>query len=139
MYRLPDPAIEAILKEWDSQEYDPPNTNIREWIRAIESLCDTYGIPDTQRPQCATRFVKGELRIQLESVLEDAQTQFGPVLWAQFANFMVALDRRLDSIVIELLLIKFLQRNFKHGMVSAPSFPFFGLHSRTYPNRTPTL
>lgn len=139
MYQMPDTAIEAILREWDLQEHDPPNSDIREWIRTIEQLCDTYGIPGTQRPQCATRFVKGGLRARLESVLKDARTQVGPILWAQFANFMVALDRRLDSIVIELLLIELLQRNFKHGKVSAPSFPFFGLHSRTYPNRTPTL
>ena len=96
MYQLPDPAIEAILKEWDLQEYDPPKTDIREWTRIIESLCDTYGIPDTQRPQCATRFIKKELRDELENVLRDARGQFGPVRWPQFENFMVALDRGRD-------------------------------------------
>ena len=117
---MPDTAIEAILREWDLQEHDPPNSDIREWIRTIEQLCDTYGIPGTQRPQCATRFVKGGLRARLESVLKDARTQVGPILWAQFANFMVSLDHRLDSIVIGLLLIGFLQINFKNGRVSAP-------------------
>lgn len=106
MYQLPDPAIEAILKEWDLQEYDPPNTDIWEWTRTIESLCDTYGIPDAQRPQCATRFTKKELRVELENVLKDPRTRFGPVRWAQFANFMVALDREpLDPIVIGGLLL----------------------------------
>jgi len=47
---------------------------------------------DTQRPQCATRFIKSELRTELENVLGEARAKFGPVRWAQFANFMVALD-----------------------------------------------
>ena len=94
MYQLSNPAVEAILDEWHPQEYAPPNTDVREWIRTIETLCDTYGIPDTQRPQCATRFIKSELRNELENVLRDARTQFGPVRWTQFVNFMVALDRK---------------------------------------------
>ena len=106
MYQLPDPAIEAILKEWDPKEYDPPNTDVREWIHTIESLCDTYGIPDTQRPQCATRFIKKELRAKLENVLKGPRTRLGPVCWMQFANFMVALDRGPPNpIVIEELLL----------------------------------
>ena len=45
MHKLSDPAIEAILKEWDIAEYDPPNTDIREWNRAVETraLC---GMPE---------------------------------------------------------------------------------------------
>ena len=121
MHQLPDPAIEAILKEWNPQEYVPPNTDIREWIRTIESLCNTYGIPDTQRPQCAARFVKRGLRPQLERALKNARAKFGPILWTQFANFMVALDCRSDSITIEPSLIGLLQINFKNGRVSAPS------------------
>ena len=101
MYRLSDPAIEAILKEWNPQEYYPPNTDILEWNRTVGSLCDTYGIPDTQRPQCATRFIKSELRIELEQVLGDARTKFGPVRWPQFASFMVICDRKWDLVVIE--------------------------------------
>jgi len=68
MCQLPNLTLEAILKEWHPQEYDPPNTDIREWTLAMESLCDTYGIPDTQRQQCATKFIKGELRTELEKV-----------------------------------------------------------------------
>ena len=94
MHQLSDPAIEAILKDWNSPEYDPPNTDIHEWNRTIETLCDTYGIPDIQRPQCAMRFIRSQLRTDLENVLRDAQAQFGPVHWAQFANFMVAFDRK---------------------------------------------
>ena len=44
----------------------------------VESLCLIYGIPDTQRPQCAARFIKGELRARLEIVLKVARTQFDP-------------------------------------------------------------
>ncbi|KAF9789709.1 hypothetical protein BJ322DRAFT_552634 [Thelephora terrestris] len=94
VYQLADPAVEAILNEWHLQEYAPPNTDIQEWICTIETLCDTYGVPDTQRPQCATRFIKSELRNELENVLRDSRTQFGPVHWTQFVNFMVALDRK---------------------------------------------
>jgi hypothetical protein len=98
MYRLPDPAIEAILREWNPQEYYPPNTDVHEWNRTIGKLCGAYGIPDVQRPQCAARFVKKELRIELESVLKDSRTKVGPIQWGQFANFMVAFDRERDLI-----------------------------------------
>ena len=94
MYQLSNLAFEAILKEWNPQEYNPPNTDIREWIRAVESLSDTYGIPDTQRSQCAAKFVKSELRTELENVLRDARAKFGPIHWAQFTTFMTALDRK---------------------------------------------
>ena len=123
MYQLSNPAIEAILTEWHPQDYNPPHTNIQEWIRTIESLCDTYGIPDTQRPQCATRFIRSRLRTELEDVLRDARTQFGRVHWVQFVNFMVALDRKRDPIAIaELLLTELLQKKFSLRKVSAPSF-----------------
>jgi hypothetical protein len=97
MHRLSDPALEAILKEWHPQEYNPPNTDVQEWSRIIETLCDTYGIPDAQRAQCAAKFIKSELRADLESVLKDARTQFGPVHWTQFVNFMAAFDRKSFS------------------------------------------
>ena len=95
---IPDLALEAILGEWHPQEYDPLHTDIREWIRSLESLCDTYGIPDVQRPECATGFVKDGLRARLLEVLADARMRFGPVHWDQFKTFMVALDRERDLI-----------------------------------------
>ena len=93
MYQLPEIALEAILREWHPQKYDPLHTDIREWIHAMDSLCNVYGIPDTQRPQCAVRFINGELRTELLKVLADARARFGPVQWEQFKNFMVAFDR----------------------------------------------
>ena len=100
MHRLSDPAIEAILNEWDIAEYDPPNTDIREWNHAVETLCDTYGIPDAQRPQCAARFARGELRTELEKVLKDAREKFGPISWVRFTTFMVAFDREETSLLL---------------------------------------
>ena len=122
MYQLPGPAIEAILKEWNPQEYHPLKTDIREWNRRLESLCETYGIPDTQRPQCATRFIEGGFRTELEIVLGDARTKFGHVRWPQFTEFMIAFDRKRDSVANELLLMTGrLQITFRrHGRVSAP-------------------
>ena len=93
MHRLSDLALAAILEEFDPQEYDPPNTDVREWIHSIESLCNTYGIPDVQRPECATAFVKGELSTELGKVLAEARKKYGPVHWDPFKNFMVAFDR----------------------------------------------
>ena len=102
MHQLSDLALKAILKEWDPQEYDPPYTDVQEWIRSIDSLCDTYGIPDVQRPQCATDFIKNELRAELRKVLARALEQFGSVHWDQFKIFMVAFDSKRDSVVVEL-------------------------------------
>lgn len=93
MHQLSALALEAILKEFHPQEYDPPHTDVREWIRSIELLCDTYGIPDTQRPQCATAFAKGELSTELGDALARAQVAFGPVHWDPFKNFMIEFDR----------------------------------------------
>ena len=95
MHQLSDLALEAILdsEEFDSQEYDPPHTDVQEWICSIESLCDTYGIPDVQRPQCATYFAEDEISIELDDVLAKARQKFGPVHWDPFKNFMVAFDR----------------------------------------------
>lgn len=121
MHQLSDIALEAILKEWNPQEYDPPNTNIREWTHTIESLCDTYGIPDTQRPQCAARFIEGALRTEFEDVLRDSRARFGPIRWAQFTNFMVAFDRKRVSITIEPSVTEILQAiSGRHGRVGAP-------------------
>jgi hypothetical protein len=100
MHRFSDPAIEAILKEWNIGEYDPPNTDIREWNRAVETLCDTYGIPDAQRPQCAARFAKGKVRPELENVLKDARERFGPISSERFMAFMVAFDREEVSLLL---------------------------------------
>ena len=93
MYQLTDLALEAILKEFHPQEYDPPNTDVREWTRSIELLCDTYGIPDVQRPQCAANFVKGELGTELGTVLARARVEYGSVHWDRFKIFMVEFDR----------------------------------------------
>ena len=95
MHQLTNLALEAILNEFHPQEYDPPHTDVREWIRSIESLCDTYGVPDTQRAQCAAIFVKGELRTELRNVLERARVTFGPVHWNQFKTFMIAFDGKI--------------------------------------------
>ena len=101
MPQLSDLALKTILEEWHPQQYDPPHTDITEWIRSIESLCDTYGIPDVQRPQCAAEFIKDELRAELLNVLRDARARFGSVHWDRFKNFMVAFDRERDSISVE--------------------------------------
>jgi len=100
MHQLSDIALEAILKEFHPQEYNPPHTDVREWLRSIELLCDTYGIPDVQRPHCATTFAKGELSTELGAMLAKAREAFGPVHWDPFKNFMVAFDRECDSLVI---------------------------------------
>jgi len=91
---ISDPALEAILQEWNPNVYDPPHTDIQGWTHTIEVLCHTYGIPDTQRPQCAAKFVKDELRTELEDVLANARARFGPIHWAQFKIFMTAFDRK---------------------------------------------
>jgi hypothetical protein len=104
MHTLPAPALKVILKEWKLKKYDPPNTDVREWIHTIENLSDTYGIPDIQRPKCAVRFVEAELRTELRKVLADPRATFGhgPVHWAQFKIFMTTLDRKWDLFIIEI-------------------------------------
>ena len=92
MHRLSDLALEAIIKEWHPQEYDPPFTDAQAWVRSIESLCDTYGIPEVQRSQCATRFVKDELRVKLPKAWAGTRAMIVPTHWDQFKNFVVTFD-----------------------------------------------
>jgi len=101
MHQLSDLALEAILKEFDPQKYDPPHTDVREWIHAMELLCDTYGVPDVQRPQCAVAFAKDELSTDLRNALAEVRATFGPVHWDPFKNFMVAFNREWDPIAVE--------------------------------------
>lgn len=86
------------------------------------TLCDSYGIPDKQRAQCATRFTRSELRTELENVLRDARDKFGSVGWAQFTVFMVGFDREQYSVSsVEPFTTEILQVNFgKIGRVSVP-------------------
>ena len=93
---MDDPTLETILKKWNTQEYDPPHTDVREWIHSVESRCNAYGIPDVQRPQCATYFIKKELRAELLLAFEEVKEKFGSVRWAQFKNFMAEFDSKLD-------------------------------------------
>ena len=141
MHRLSDPAIEAILNEWDIAEYDPPNTDIREWNRAVETLCDTYGIPDAQRPQCAARFARGELRTELEKMLKDAREKFGPISWVRFTTFMVAFDREETSLLLPGISNQALQVTFEsHGRVGiALLSPLSSALMRNPLNRAPIL
>ena len=97
MYQLSDQAIEAILKQWHPSEYNPPNTTIQEWNVIIGTLCDEYGIPDAQRADCAVKFMRSDIRAELESVLGNARARFGSIHWARFTNFMVAFDREWYS------------------------------------------
>lgn len=97
MSQLSDLAIKAILKEWRPQTYWPPHTDVTEWIRSIESLCNLYGIPDSQRLRCAVTFVKKDIGADLQKVLEDAG--FVPLHWNLFRSFLVYFDRKRDSIV----------------------------------------
>jgi len=110
MYQLSDPAIKAILKEWRPKEYHPPHTDVQEWIFSIESLCNVYGIPDVQRLQCATGFIKKELSIELRKVLAEARGRFGPIRWDQFKAFLVAFDRKIRLVATKLLLTWIPQR-----------------------------
>lgn len=93
MYQLSDLAIKAILKEWRLKTYCPPYTDVKEWIRSIESYCNLYGIPDVQWLQCADNFINNELRRAL--------AMFGPLSWNQFKAVLIPIDRKRDWIPIE--------------------------------------
>lgn len=99
MYQLSDRTIEAILKEWHPTEYNPLSTNIDEWIRSMELLCNEYGIPDPQRARCAVKFTTNELRVELESVLEGARARSNPISWDRFMKFMIEFDRESQLII----------------------------------------
>ena len=96
MCQLPELTIKAILRDWKikPQEYHPPYTDVEKWIDSIESLCNLYGIPDIQWLQCATVFIKEEIRQALVEVLK----KFEVVYWHQFKPLLVEFDGKRDSI-----------------------------------------
>lgn len=94
MNQLSDLAIKAILKEWRPQIYRPPHSDVTEWIRSIESLCDLYEIPDSQRLRCAVAFIKRDIATDLQRVLVDAG--FVPLHWNLFRSFLIYFDRKRD-------------------------------------------
>jgi len=101
MYQLNDLALNLILKEFHPQEYDPPRTDVQKWANSIESLCDIYGVPDIQRPECTVRFIRDELRAGARKVLEDVRKDRGSMRWDQFRDFMIKFDGEWDSTTTE--------------------------------------
>lgn len=98
MYLLPDVSLKAILKDWHPQKYNPPCTDVEEWTHSIELLCDAYGIPDVQRSECATCFVKDRFATELLGVLSVARETYGPLRWDQFKSLMVVIDGKRDPV-----------------------------------------
>lgn len=102
-YQLSNQAIKAILAEdnWHHHVWDPMSNkpDINKWNKDMETLCEKYGIPDTQRAQCAVASTKRELRTELQCVLQHARAESGPVCWDQFKKFMVEFTGEGYSIV----------------------------------------
>ena len=90
---LSDPAIKAILHEWNLEKYDPllADKSFFQWSREVEGLCEKYGIPDAQRAQCALTFMGEGVRAWLEEHFM-ARAGSKPTDWASFKGFMGEFD-----------------------------------------------
>lgn len=58
----------------------------------MQALCVKYGIPDTQRAQCAAEFTRSDVRTALREELESAQAKREPIRWTQFRKIMIHFD-----------------------------------------------
>lgn len=94
MHLRTSPLFETTLESRPTIKYDPLQSDIHKWHLNVEALFDRYGVPDVQRPQRATKYIKDEFGTELRNVLEEAEAEFGPIRWAQFKEFMVAFDRK---------------------------------------------
>ena len=100
MHQFTDLAIKAILKDWNSQKYCPPYTDVYQWIDSIELLCTQYGIPNAQWTQCALHFIKEDIGTVLSNVLAEVRKEYGPMDWNRFKIFLITFDGKLSSIAI---------------------------------------
>ena len=117
MSKLSTKTIEAIIKKWHQNEYDPLVTTFEKWSQSLENFFVAHGIPDAQRVECAVKLTAEVLRIELNKVLETQANN--PVGWVQFKIFMTEFDSKLRSIIgTERFVTEILQRAF--GRVSAP-------------------
>ena len=85
-YLLTPRAIKAIVKSWDILPYSPPGTNVTGWLKKLHKLCEVYGVPVTQRAQCAMHHMRTDCR-------EAAQTAgCRDMTWYQFTAWLRGYD-----------------------------------------------
>ena len=52
-YLLKPRALQAIAKSWEITPYDTFETFVPYWLYRLNNFCELYGVPVTQRTQCA--------------------------------------------------------------------------------------
>ena len=85
-YLLTLRAIEAIVKSWDIPPYNPPETDVTDWLRKLHQICGVYGVPVSQRAQCVMYHMRADCR-------EAAQTAgCHDMTWNQFTAWLRKYD-----------------------------------------------
>ena len=87
-YRLTLPAVEAIVKSWESQvvPYNPPGTNVSGWLSKMRKLSEEYGIPASQQAVCAMHPMRIDCRAEAHTAGCYDMT------WDQFTTWLLQYD-----------------------------------------------
>ena len=61
-YLLTPRAVQAIVKSWDISLYNPPWTDVADWLSRLREFCGVYGVPVTQWALCAVHLMRADCR-----------------------------------------------------------------------------
>ena len=61
-YFLTPQALQAIVKSWHSPPYNPPGTDVAQWLSRQRHFCEEYGVPVKQQAQCAMHHMGDDCR-----------------------------------------------------------------------------
>jgi len=92
-YLLTPRAVLAIVRSWDVQTYNPPQTNCTVWFGDLHDRCERYGIPATQRASCAMHHMNNDCK---EAALDAGCCN---MTWDKFAVWLSQYDRRSHELI----------------------------------------
>ena len=84
-------AITAILNDRNAPKYDG-SQDAHRWLREIEELCETHGIPSAQMTEIAVKCTAGVTNIMLKAMLEAKVAEVGVWLWADFKECVIRIE-----------------------------------------------
>jgi len=96
MMDLHSDIIAAILNTWDAPTYDG-SQDARQWLRAIEELCQRYNIPPTQRTEMAVKCTAGQANLVLTAMLKAKVDKAGVWSWADFKACVILIEGKYSQ------------------------------------------
>jgi len=81
----------AIPNDWNAPKYDG-SQDVRQWLKTIEELCNTHGIPPAQMTEIGVKCTAGEANLVLKAMFEAKVAEVGVWLWADFKECVIRIQ-----------------------------------------------